>query len=252
MCLIVLAWQAHPDYPLVLAANRDEFYHRPARAARFWEEVPEVLAGRDLSAGGTWLGVTRRGRFAALTNFREPGAAAGARSRGLLVSAFLQGDMTPLAYAQEVADRSADYSGFNLLVGDAGMLVAVGNRGTPPTLLEPGVHGLSNHLLDTPWPKVERARAALAALLPSPPRHEELLALLADDRPAPDDALPDTGIGLAMERTLSPVFIRAPGYGTRASSVLLLGRERIAFAERVFVDGEPGGLSLFEFDRQPA
>jgi uncharacterized protein with NRDE domain len=251
MCLIVLAWQAHPEYPLVLAANRDEFHHRPARPARFWEEAPELLAGRDLSAGGTWLGVTRHGRFAALTNFREPGAAAGVRSRGLLVSAFLQGDMTPLAYAQEVADQAAHYSGFNLLVGDAGTLVAVGNRGTPPTLLEPGVHGLSNHLLDTPWPKVQRSRAALAALLPSP-RRENLLALLADDRPAPDDALPDTGIGLPMERALSPVFIRAPGYGTRASSVLLLGRERIGFAEQVFVDGEPGELSLFEFDRQPA
>ena len=250
MCLIVLAWQAHSDYPLILAANRDEFYRRAAAPARFWDEAPQVLAGRDLSAGGTWLGVTRGGRFAAVTNFREPGAPPGERSRGLLVSAFLQGDLTPLAYAQQVAASGAQYGGFNLLVGDPGELVAVSNRGTDPVRLEPGVHGLSNHLLDTPWPKVEKSRAALHRLLPAP-REEALLGLLADREPAADDTLPDTGVGTEMERLLSPLFIHAPAYGTRASSVILLGHRRLRFVEQGFVDGEPGERSVFEFDLHP-
>lgn len=247
MCLIVLAWQAHPDYPLILAANRDEFYLRAAAPARFWEESPQVLAGRDLSAGGTWLGVTRSGRFAAITNFREPGAPKGERSRGLLVSAYLQGAAAPLAYAQQVAESGSHYGGFNLLVGDRAELVAVGNRGTAPVRLKPGVHGLSNHLLNTPWPKVEKSRAALRALLPAP-RSEALLALLADREPAGTDTLPDTGVGTDMERLLSPLFIRTAAYGTRASSVVLMGQRRLCFVEQGFDDGEPGERSAFAFD----
>lgn len=249
MCLIALAWQAHPDYPLIVAANRDEFHHRPAAAARFWPEAPAVLAGRDLAAGGTWLGITRRGRFAALTNVREPGAAQGSRSRGLLVSAFLQGGDSPQTYAAAVAADGAAYSGFNLLVGDADSLWWVSNRAPAPAPVVPGVHALSNHLFNTPWPKVQRARDGLAAAL-AVPSAERLFALLADDRAAPDDELPDTGVGLAMERLLSPPFIRSGGYGTRCSSVLLAGRERILFAEQTFTPDGAGERSDFGFRRE--
>jgi uncharacterized protein with NRDE domain len=249
MCLIVLAWQAHPDYPLVLAANRDEFYRRATAPARFWPEAPQVLAGRDLVAGGTWLGVTRGGRFAALTNYREPGAAPGARSRGLLVSGFLESDAAPMAYAEGVMAEAAHYGGFNLLVGAGDELVVLSNRGTAPRRLAPGVHALSNHLLDTPWPKVEKARAGLGAQLAAP-QVDGLLQLLADDNVAPDARLPDTGVGLDLERMLSPLFIRSPQYGTRASTVLMVGTRRIRFVEQGFVDGAPGARSVFEFDKQ--
>lgn len=249
MCLIALAWQAHPDYPLVVAANRDEFHQRPAAPARFWPEAPAVLAGRDLAAGGTWLGITRQGRFAALTNVREPDRAPGTRSRGLLVSAFLQGRDRPEAYAGAVAAAGADYSGFNLLVGDADSLWWVSNRAPAPLPVAPGVHALSNHLLDTPWPKVRRARDGLARTLDAP-AVDALFALLADDRAAPDDELPDTGVGLAMERLLSPPFIRSAGYGTRCSSVLLAGRERILFAEQTYTADGTGERSAFGFRRE--
>jgi uncharacterized protein with NRDE domain len=250
MCLIALAWQSHPDYPLVVAANRDEFHDRATAPARFWPEAPELLAGRDLAAGGTWLGVTRHGRFAALTNFREPQAPRGERSRGLLVSSFLQGRDSPLSYAQAVMAEADCYGGFNLLLGDGHMLVVLSNRGTPPQVLAPGVYALSNHLLDTPWSKVEHARRALQAEL-ADPTPAGLLALLADETPAADAELPDTGVGLAMERLLSPPFIRSPRYGTRASTALLLGQRRIRFVEQGFGPSVPGERSEFEFDRLP-
>lgn len=248
MCLIALAWQATPDYPLVVAANRDEFHARATAPARFWPEAPAVLAGRDLAAGGTWMGVTRGGRFAALTNVREPGRAQGSRSRGLLVSEYLLSGALPLDYATAVMAAGDDYSGFNLLVGDGAALVVCSNRGTPPTSLPPGVYGLSNHLLDSPWPKVVRAREALRAQAAAP-GVEGLMRLLADDAAAPDEDLPDTGIGLAMERLLSSPFIRSPAYGTRSSTVLLAGRERIRFVEQAFTPEGPGERSDFEFDR---
>lgn len=246
MCLITLAWQSHPDYPLIVAANRDEFYGRPTLPARFWPEAPQLLAGRDLAAGGTWLGVTRQGRFAALTNYRDPAAPVGERSRGLLVSAFLQGEDSPMAYARQVAAVGEHYGGFNLLLGNREELVIVGNRGTSPQRLSPGIHGLSNHLLDTPWPKVEKAKAGLVQAL-SRPVPETLLALLADAGPAADASLPDTGVGLAMERMLSPLFIHTPQYGTRASTVLVLGRERLSFTEQTFDEKGAGELSRFAF-----
>jgi uncharacterized protein with NRDE domain len=248
MCLIALAWQVHPDYPLVVAANRDEFHARATAPARFWPEAPAVLAGRDLAAGGTWMGVTRGGRFAALTNVREPGRPQGHRSRGLLVSEYLLSGLAPLAYAEAVMAVAADYSGFNLLVGDGDTLVVCSNRGTSPTVLAPGVYGLSNHLLDSPWPKLVRAREALRAQVVDP-TVEGLMHLLADDAAAPDDELPDTGIGLPMERLLSSPFIRSPAYGTRSSTVLLAGRGRIRFVEQAFTPEGAGERSDFEFDR---
>lgn len=246
MCLITFAWQVHPDFPLLLAANRDEFHARPSRAARFWPETPAVLAGRDLAAGGTWLGLSRQGRFAALTNYREPQAPAGQYSRGLLVSAFLQGHQSPWDYARHVHAQAAHYGGFNLLLGDSHELLIVSNRGMAPTRLSPGLYGLSNHLLDSPWPKVEKAKQALRASLDNP-QTGALLSLLRDETQPPAVALPDTGVGAAMEQLLAPLFIRSPLYGTRASTVLRLGTQHADFVEQVFVHGEEGERAQFRF-----
>ena len=242
MCLIFVAWQLRPDYPLVVAANRDEFYARPTAPAEFWEESPELLAGRDLEGGGTWLGVTRSGRFAALTNLRSGYAHAGdAPTRGRLVSDFLQSDATPAEYLRGLEPSAADYNGFNLLVSDDTRLHWYSNRGGAPRELAPGIYGISNHLLDTPWPKVERGKRVLEPLLAS--RHidiEAILTLLADRDLASDEELPDTGVSMEFERALSAMFITSDSYGTRSSTVLLVdGSGRMDFTERSY---QPGTL----------
>ncbi len=240
MCLIAFAYQAHPRYRLVVAANRDEFYRRPTAAAGFWPECPGLLAGRDLEQGGAWLGVTGDGRFAALTNYRDPAAnKPDARSRGALVRDFLCGGREARAYLEGIRAAQGEYNGFNLLAGDAGGLWYYSNRTDVVAAVAPGIHGLSNHLLDTPWPKVAKAKAGLAACLAGPEDAlaAGLFALLADDAPAPDGALPDTGVGLAWERLLSPVFIAGEDYGTRSSTVVLAGGGGAWFAERNW----PGG-----------
>jgi uncharacterized protein with NRDE domain len=237
MCLILFAWKRHRNFPLILAANRDEFYDRASAPAGFWDDAPDLLAGRDLRDGGTWLGITRGGRVAALTNYRDPASLkTGAPSRGLLVSDYLRGRESPGAYLDRIASDADRFNGFNLLVGDTDELFCFSNRGARERL-QPGIHGLSNHLLDTPWPKVTRGKRALEALLEeekgmSP---ETLFALLADRTRPPDDHLPDTGVGLAWERLLSPLFIESPAYGTRSSTVLLIDRKgNVNFIERVF------------------
>lgn len=247
MCLIALAWQAHPDYPLLVAANRDEFYARPASPARFWEDAPDVLAGRDLKEGGTWLGLTRQGRFAALTNVREPGTPAGRLSRGLLVADFLKGQERPLDYLSFIATQGQDFSGFNLLVGDREQLAFYSNRNGAPVLLQPGIHGLSNATLDTPWPKVRKLRAGFTAALEGGPGPEQLLNLLYDDAPAEDAELPDTGVGLIMEKLLSSCFIHSPMYGTRASTAVLVGQRRAQFIEQSFTHEGHGERAAFSF-----
>ena len=222
MCLIAIAWQAHPDYPLVVAANRDEWRDRPARAAHWWEDHPRILAGRDLQAGGTWMGVTRGGRFAAVTNYRDPSErCSSARSRGELVAGFLLATDSPAEFLAGIAGRAAQYSGFNLLVGDDRSLFCFGSREGAIRPVEPGVHALSNHLLDEPWPKVQRARTVLGMGVGD--GDEPLFAMLSDATPAPDHALPDTGVGLERERWLSPILITGETYGTRASTVLRAG-----------------------------
>ncbi len=256
MCLIVLAYRHHPDFPLVFAANRDEFYDRPAAPAAFWDDAPDLLAGRDLRAGGTWCGLTRAGRFGAVTNYRDlRRRVEGGPSRGRLVPAFLQGTQAPPEFLEELAGENASYDGFNLLVGDRASVGYYSNREEKVRRLGPGVYGLSNHLLDTPWPKVERAREAMTALLAEgPPELDPLFALLADDQRAPDEALPDTGVGHAMERMLSSVFITSPGYGTRASTVFWVDRDGHAtFAERTF-SGAAGApvTRRFDFAVEPA
>ena len=236
MCLILFAWHAHPDYPLILAGNRDEFYSRPTAPADFWDDHPQILAGRDLEQGGTWLGIHRSGRLAAVTNYRDGYAARrGTRSRGELVSGFLMSDLAPEEYLREVHGQRTAYDGFNLLVGTPDGLFSYSNRSERLAEVEPGVHGLSNHLLDSPWPKVERGMAALRQLRNSNPEVliERLLAVLTDSAPAPDHTLPDTGIDLERERLLSPAFIATPNYGTRCSTILLFDTTgRVSFTER--------------------
>ena len=253
MCVILLAYEAHTAYRLILAANRDEFYERPTAPAAFWPDAPQVLAGRDLARGGTWLGITIEGRVAAVTNFRDPATrTAKPISRGALVSEFLGGDETPGEYLHGIAERAAQYDGFNLLAGDARQLSYFSNRAdNPPRALPPGVYGLSNHLLDSSWPKVEQGKRALAALVARGEKIEPdaLFALLFDQTQAADDALPSTGVGLELERALSPLFIRTPVYGTRSSTVLLIDREEHAtFIERSFgVAAKQEGEARYEF-----
>lgn len=233
MCLIVVGWQAHPDYPLVVAANRDEFFARPTALAARWPASPSVIGGLDLEAGGTWLGITDTGRFAAVTNVRESGMAKGERSRGDLTRRFLTGDTRAAGYVQAI-DYDA-YSGFNLLLGDGESLYYASNRDGDPRPLAPGIYGLSNHLLDSPWPKLVKARTAFAEALPKLPETTGLFELLADEAIVADNLLPNTGVPLAWERLLSAVFVRSPDYGTRASTVLWQNRHgEIQFTERSF------------------
>lgn len=208
---------------MAVAANRDEYFRRPTASASFRPDAPGLLAGRDLEAGGTWLGVTRRGRFCALTNFRDPSRQkTGAPSRGALVRDFLCGDLSPAAYASMVVEGGAAYNGFNLMCADGETLYYASNVSGEPRVLPAGIYGLSNHLLDTPWPKVAKAKSALACSLDALPDDSGLFALLRDDRPAPDEALPRTGISLEWERLLSSAFVRGADYGTRSSTVVLM------------------------------
>ena len=236
MCLILLAWQAHPDYPLVVAANRDEFFARPSAPAGFWAETPEILAGRDLEAGGTWLGVSRKQRFAALTNYREGGRQhARAPSRGALVADFLTGESDPETCLETLARRGAEYNGFNLFVGDGHRLGYYSNRGAGPRWLASGIYGLSNHLLDTPWPKLSAAKTAFASALTQLPAAAPFFELLADREIVPDTHLPETGVPLELERMLSAVFVNSPDYGTRASTLLTMHRTGlVTLIERSF------------------
>ncbi|MGH8330908.1 MAG: NRDE family protein [Pseudomonas fluorescens] len=221
MCLIVFAWRPGHAQPLIVAANRDEFYARPSLPLAQWPEAPHVHAGRDLEAGGTWLGVGAHGRFAALTNIRDPHQPPSRKSRGELVAGFLLGNMSIDDYLSDVVGRSLEYAGFNLLVGNTNELWHFNARETEAVMLPPGVYGLSNAGLDTPWPKLLKARAALEEVLDDP-QPQALLALLNDPQTAPFAELPDTGVGLATETLLSSVFIASPTYGTRASTALIV------------------------------
>ena len=231
MCLIVFAWQVVPGAPLVAAANRDEFYDRPAAAAGAWPENPQVFGGRDLQGGGSWMGITQAGahgpRFAALTNIRGPQEKrADAPSRGALVADFLAGDMSAEEYIALIDSGSDAYNGFNLVLGDATRLFWYSNRGAGDERngkeMAPGIYGISNSLLDVPWPKVLRAKAEFASLLCQGAPEDAFFEMLADTTRAPDLRLPDTGIELDLERVLSAVCIETAGYGTRTSTVVKL------------------------------
>jgi uncharacterized protein with NRDE domain len=241
MCLILFAHRAHRAFPLVVAANRDEWFRRPTAPAGFWPDAPDVFAGRDLEQRGTWLGITRSGRFAALTNYRDPASnRPDAPSRGALVSAFLRSRAAPRDYLERVRREAARYNGFSLLAGDGDTLLYFSNREGEVRSLEPGVYGLSNSLLDVPWPKVESGKSALSAALDGDPDEEMLLRILDDTQLASDAALPATGVGLDWERRLSSLRIVGDGYGTRSSTAVLVGADGdVSFVERSF-DGDGG------------
>ncbi len=238
MCLILFAHQVHPDYPLVLAANRDETYGRPTAAAAFWTDDARIYGGRDLVQGGTWLGVSTNGAVGAVTNYRAGDAIkTSSRSRGELVANYLRGTQQPAEYLEHVYADAGQYNGFNLIAGNVRELHYLSNRGDAPAKIPPGVHGLSNHLLNTDWPKVRRGKETLATLLvvTSQALIDGLFGLLAERTIAPDDILPATGVGIARERILSPAFIASSGYGTRSSTVILVDNQgEVTIIERSF------------------
>lgn len=257
MCLIVLAYQTHSDFPLLVAANRDEFYARATENSRFWPDHPQLLAGRDLEAGGTWMGVTRDGRFAAITNSRDSDVTLPApRSRGELTLNFLLGTEPPMDYLAGLDPHADQYAGYNLLLGDGKTLAYGSNRyldehaGTAVEL-KPGVYGLSNARLDTPWPKLELAKSGMTELLSRAPDHLSLSLLVSDRQLASQASLARAGLEDEMSQTLSAQFIKTEGYGTRATTTLVVdGVAGASWQERVFDEsGEQVDLRFYELPR---
>ena len=237
MCLIFISFQHHPKYKLVVAANRDEFYNRKTATANYWSDHPQILAGRDLEAGGTWLGMTKSGKISMLTNYRDlKNINPNAPSRGQLVSDYLISSRTGEAYMQSVESDGKKYNGFNLIVGNPEELWYYSNYRNGITKFVPGLYGISNHLLESPWPKVLIGKQKIApALQNNDIDPERIFEILYDDHIADDDQLPDTGLPLERERALSSMFIKTPNYGSRCSTVVLVdGSNKVIFAERVY------------------
>jgi uncharacterized protein with NRDE domain len=246
MCLIVFAWQVVPAVPLIAAANRDEYYQRATAPAGPWPEHPHIYAGRDLQAGGSWMGITQPGvdggpsRFAAITNIRAPSEHKDdAPSRGHLVADYLAGSMTPQEYVAAIRARADQYNGFNLVLGDRDTLIWYSNKGDHDPRngqpLQAGIYGLSNALLDAPWPKVLKTKAQFASLLCLGAPEEAFFEMLSDTTPASDQRLPETGVPLELERVLSAVRIESPGYGTRTSTVVKLYADAPATLHEVLI-----------------
>ena len=252
MCLILFAYDCHPHYYLAVAANRDEYYHRPSLPAAFWPEFPSLLAGKDLKMGGTWLGITTTGRFAAITNYREKAIHPRIFSRGQLVREYLCSSKPPHEYISSLKNGGSEFNGFSLLMGYNQSLYYYSNREKVLSKIEKGCHGLSNNLLDVPWPKVRKGLEALTGCLHYKEGMEErLFAILADKEQAPDHELPQTGVSLEWERILSPAFVVSPNYGTRCSTVLLIDRRgHVRFWERSFEPNKPNQYKevFYEFD----
>lgn len=240
MCLIVFAYEHHPDYKLIFAANRDELYERPTRPAQFWDTSPPILAGKDCSAGGTWLGINQRGEFGALTNYRDPSIQKeDPPSRGEIIPHFLTQKTNSKSFLKKLHKNSDRYMGFNVLLGSAEQLFHYSNQQKQINQIEPGIHGLSNHLLNTPWPKVIQAKRSLAELISADKFDEEhIFTFLQNDTPAPDGQLPDTGIPADLEKQVSPIFIKTDKYGTRNSTLLLIDNNgKVTFEERCYKPG---------------
>lgn len=252
MCLLYLSYKTHERYPLIIAANRDEFYARPSAPASFWPDRPRVIGGRDLQGGGTWFGMTKGGRIAAVTNFRNPASLKpDGPSRGLLVRDFLCGGMPPDDFLEALRQHCLDYSGFNIIVGTIDRLYYFSNMDDAVRRITLGSHCVSNNYLNVPWPKVVRCRAMIDDLITGrgDPVPEEIFNVLGD-RSRPDDRLlPDTGVGLEWERVLSSIFIGTEIYGTRSSTVVLVDREKnVTFIERTFEQcGETGETVTYRF-----
>lgn len=248
MCLIVFAWDSHPKYKLILAANRDEFYDRPARSAEAWtdEEWPDIIAGRDMKGGGTWFGVNRSQKWGAVTNIRKPGMQKiNAPSRGALVLNYLQEDEYAPFYLEKIDPVSEEYMGFNLLVGDANGIYTYSNELRTIDEIPQGIHGLSNSFMNSNWPKVNRAKDKLTRILEKEViEPNALFDLLGDEQKAADHELPDTGISRELEQAASSIFIRTEVYGTRCSTLLLIDNSgNMHFYERSF---KPGSKDILE------
>ncbi|MEE8364669.1 MAG: NRDE family protein [Gammaproteobacteria bacterium] len=248
MCLILFSLQQNDAYPLVVIANRDEYYARPTQTAHWWPDTPGIFAGRDLTARGTWMGVNKNGRFAAVTNVREPGSFGPARlSRGKLTRDFLSSRAPAETFLKSIESSADDYAGFNLLVGDSSGLYFYSNRHPAIRCIPPGIYGISNGMFDEHWPKLENGKQALADALQQGIDDDILMQILTDDAPANDNALPKTGVSLDIERLLSSRFIRSPDYGTRACSVVRFSRDnQISFVEQNFVNSEKIGILIKE------
>jgi uncharacterized protein with NRDE domain len=250
MCLVVFANNVHKNYKFIFAANRDEFYNRPTEQAEFWTDYPDLLAGKDLQAGGTWMGITKQGRFAAITNFRDlKNFKDVAPSRGKLTLDFLANEIEPEEYYKSLKSTLNDYNGFNLLLGNIDELYYFSNMNYGLKKLEPGIYGLSNALLDTPWPKVEKSKQYLKKIIAQEKIHPwEVLNILHDTALAKDEELPDTGVGLELERLLSPVFTKMEKYGTRCSTVVLVDQyNNVKFIEKTYF-ANSGTFSTKEYN----
>lgn len=249
MCVLFIAWKSHPRYRLILAGNRDEFRARPTAALARWAQNPGIIGGRDLKEGGSWLAATASGRFAAVTNFRQVPLTAGRISRGSLVSDFVLGDEQPGAFVRALDARAGEYGGTNLFAGTPDALWHWSNRGNVTRLVAPGLYGLSNGMIEDDWPKMRRGREGLARLVSASDIDEDaLFTLLADRTPGADHELPDTGVGRDMERTLSSIFIAGDNYGTRASTLLLIGHDgRVRMREKRW-----GAYGVFEGESEIA
>ncbi|WP_078428448.1 NRDE family protein [Alkalihalobacterium alkalinitrilicum] len=241
MCLINFAYKCHPQFDLILAANRDEFFIRPTEQAGYWTEFPGLIAGKDLEQGGTWLGITTNGKIAALTNYREVREKSNEKSRGGLVLDYLKSEIDPVEYLKIVKEFKDNYLGFNLLSGTVEDLYYFSNRENVIRKLEPGIHSVSNALLNTSWPKVERGKTLIEQAI----KEEQgdlvarLLASLTNDEKAEEQYLPNTGVGLELEKQLSSVFINMGGYGTRCSTVVTISKSKqVTFCERTYVEGQ--------------
>ncbi|MFO7845579.1 MAG: NRDE family protein [Balneolaceae bacterium] len=240
MCLIVFSFRDLPSYPLILAGNRDEFYQRPTKQAHVWDTDPEFVAGKDLEAGGTWLGISQNGEFGAVTNYRnlyEP--VKGDKSRGAIIPEFLTSDQSIRERIHSIEKQKNNFSGFNLIAGSAEKLFYVSNQSKSAKEISPGLHGISNAFLDTSWPKVELAKKEFKTSIQSGEiDREAVFELLQQSDPFPKEQLPDTGLSPEMERAVSPAFIKTADYGTRCSSLLTIDRNnRVQFIERTFNPG---------------
>ena len=245
MCLIIFAYKSHPKYKFIFAANRDEFYDRPTKQADYWNDHPELLAGKDLQAGGTWVGITKQGRFAAVTNYRDlKNIKEDAPSRGMLTLDFLNNNISAEKYYEKIKPSLQDYNCFNLILGSIDELFYFSTHLNGIKKLEPGIYGLSNAELNTDWPKVKKSKDVLSILLKNDEVHPwELLSILNDTRKAKEEDLPDTGVGMEWEKILSPIFIQSPKYGTRCSTAVVADIENnFRFAEKTFF-GNQGAFS---------
>lgn len=251
MCIISFNFKEHPKYKLIITANRDEFYNRPTKNAHFWPDQPNLLAGRDLKAMGTWLGITRSGRFAALTNYRDLSQMdENKRSRGEIVTDFLTGNVEAPTYLSTLQRQKDQYNGFNIITGTVDELYYYSNQQNEIQSISPGTHSVSNHLINTPWPKVKRSKQLLLdyVMINDELDIEILFSQLANNELAPDEALPKTGVGLELERKLSPIFIRTDDYGTRSATVILVSNDNeVLFYERVFNSGNLKAEKHFQF-----